>query len=333
MKLKNSFPVFILLFLFTAFGSGAFAQTGLIVPTSDQPPTDQSKKNETPKGRGNTLIYVGAGYNFLNKTTKSNAFLNDAIGVNLSVYQPFVARKLFTFGLQAGFDYGFSTKDNLPTLPNAFHVVGETSSTVAFQTSANGIKQSAFKFDLGPQLNIHAGNHFSVGAAFTVGSMVFTQPEFSAVQSTLLSGTTSNYTLLRKWNVTSGGVVLTPKLRFNYLINDWIGLWAEVNYTFLPSIKSNISTFNPQDTPNDSGLYDIFQLDNGRTTTTQTVTKYSSIGVNGGLVFSFGKKKEKMPKPITTEGGIYSEPNIDEGQIELEESTTPTAVSPEKNKK
>jgi hypothetical protein len=251
------------------------------------------------KHQGMTMIYIGAGYNLLNGTTKSDAFLNNAPGVNLSIYQPFVVRKVFTFGLQAGFDYAFSTKDNLPALPNAFHVVGETSSTVAFQNSAGGIRQSAYKFDLGPQLNIHAGDHFSIGAAFTAGAMVFTQPEFSAVQTTIrptpTGSMTSTYTLLHKWDLTAGGLALTPKLRLNYLINDWIGLWAEVNYTFMPRIKSYLSKFTPQDTPDSTGYYDIFQLDHGTTTTEQRVTKYSAVGINGGLVFSFGKKEKKCP--------------------------------------
>lgn len=274
---------------------------GLNTPVSDVPPTDQKLRGNQPildtglKNRSKTMIYVGAGYNFLNKTTKSDAFINNAAGVNASLYQPLVARKVFTFGIQTGLDYSFSTKDNPPATPAPFHVIGETSSTVAMQNSGSGLKQSVFKVDLGPQLNIHAGEHFAVSAAFMVGAMVFNQPEFTAVQKTLTPTTKNDYTLMRKWDVTAGGVVLTPKLRVNYLINDWVGIWAEVNYTFLPSIKSTITVFNPQDTPNDSGYYDSYQLDHGTTTTEQRVTKYSSIGVNGGLVFSFGKREKKCP--------------------------------------
>lgn len=243
---------------------------------------------------GKTMIYVGAGYNFLNKTTKSDAFLNNAIGINLSIYQPLLERKTLTLGIQMAGEYAISTKDNLPELPSVFHVIGETSSTVAFKNS-EGMKQSAFKIEAGPQLNFHIGDHFVISPAFLVGALLLKQKEFSAEQTTILGDETHKYTLLKKWDVTTGGVVLTPKLRLNYLINDCVGLWAEANYAFLPEIKSFTSTFNPQDTPDDEGNYDIFQLDNGKTTIEQTTTKYSAVGVNAGLVFSFGKKKEKSP--------------------------------------
>ena len=108
---------------------------------------------------------------------------------------------------------------------------------------------------------------------------------------------TSHYTLFSKLDITAGALALTPKLRFHYLINNWVGLWAEVNYTIAPTIKTYISRFTPQDTPDSSGFYDKFQLDHGTTTTEQRKAQFTSLGFNGGLVFSFGKKRGQV-RPV-----------------------------------
>jgi hypothetical protein len=290
---------FMLLLVVAMFSTNiAFAQTGDVIAVSRHHPPPTGKKEEVPKGRGNTLLYIGSGYNFLNSNTKSQAYLNDAIGVNASIYQPLVVRKVFTFGIHIGAEYGFSLKNNFPALPSAFHVIGETSSTVAYNSNAGSIKQSAFKIEVGPQLNIHIGNHFVISPAFLVGGMVLSQNEITADQTTIanniLGSQTYHYTLLRKLDMTAGALALTPKIRFHYLINNWIGLWAEVNYTIAPTIKTYLSKFTPQDTPDSTGYYDRYQLDHGTTTTEQRKFQYASIGVNGGLVFSFGRKKEKV---------------------------------------
>ena len=315
-------------FLIFFYSITAFAQTGVTPPkpnqppTSDVPPTDQpkivqlkppppvdTKKNGTIshtdgrpsmgsdtnkiiKGRGNTLFYIGAGYNFLSKSTKSQAFLSNAADVNLSVYQPLLVRKMFTFGIQMGVGYCIGINDNFPSTVGVFHVPGETSGTVAFKSSG-GIKQSAFKFEAGPQLNIHIGNHFVISPSLLVGARInFGLKEFSTEQTTIFRGFTKTYMLIQKSNTKPVSFVLTPKLRLHYMFNDLIGLWAEVNYTFLSKIRTSISTFTPEGTPDDEGMYNIEQLDNGTIATEQRTTKFSAVGVNAGLIFSFGGKSK-----------------------------------------
>lgn len=274
--------------------TGILTYTKIDKPTSSKDTTkndqDNSDTQAIPCSRGNTLFYTGAGYNFVSKNAKSDAFLNDAIGVNVSVYQPFLKRKIITFGIQINAEYAFSLSDNFPAIPNPFHVIGETSSTVALKSSG-GMKPSSFKIEAGPQLNIHIGEHFVISPAFMVGASInLGLKEFSFEQTTLLSGTSYNYTLLHKTNSKPADVSLTPKLRLHYLFNDWIGIWVEANYSFLSRIRTDITTFLPLDTPI-AGEYEKSQLDDGSYTTEHRTTKFSAVGVNAGLIFSLRGKK------------------------------------------
>ena len=127
-------------------------------------------------------------------------------------------------------------------------------------------------------------------------------------------------------------VILESKVisTINYLINNWIGIWGEIDYSFGPPIKTNISKFNPQDTPNDSGYYDIFQLDHGTTTTEETITQYQSTGMKAGLVFSFGHKKEKCPcDNIVTYDHLVA--NVPKTKDDLITKSNPENHPPENN--
>ena len=196
-----------------------------------------------------------------------------------------IKKKNFSFGFNAGGEYFSGNKDNFPATPQPFHVVGETSSTVAV-TSSGSSKNSGFKLGVAPQVNFFIGKRIIVSPMIEAGYMSMTNKGFSAVQTTNLDGNLYDYTLLSKTETKTNGLALIPKVRLNYMFTKSIGMWVETNYTMGPTVINSISTFTPQDTPDENGQYNIFQLDNGTTTTVQTKTKFSSFGVHVGVVFS-----------------------------------------------
>ena len=268
-------------------------------PTSDVPPTDQGikykvtdkvtnsreKKMEASDELPSIMIYIGAGSNSPSTTVKNDAYVTNTIGFDANIFIPIIKKKNFSFGFNGGGEYFINNNDNAPSSPNAFHVIGETSSTVAV-TSLGSSKNSGFKLGVAPQVNFFIGKRIIISPMIEAGYMNMTNKSFSAVQTTNLDGNLYNYTLLSKTETKTSGFALIPKVRLNYMFTKNIGMWVETNYTVGPTVINSISTFIPQDTPDENGQYNIFQLDNGTTTTVQTKTKFSSFGVHAGLLFS-----------------------------------------------
>ncbi len=257
-----------------AFSSVLSAQTGVIVlPSPFQPrPPD-------------IMIYVGAGSNSPSTKVKNEAYVTNTVGFDANVFVPIIKKKNFSFGFNGGGEYFSSNNDNAPSSPNAFHVVGETSSTVAV-TSSGSSKNSGFKLGVAPQINFFMGKRIIVSPMIEAGYMKMTNKGFSAVQTTNLDGNPYNFTLLSKTETKTSGLALIPKVRLNYMFTKKIGMWVETNYTLGPTVKSNITTLLPEPEPDENGQYNIEQMTNGTTKTEIRETKFSSFGVHVGVVFS-----------------------------------------------
>jgi hypothetical protein len=232
------------------------------------------------------LTYIGAGSILPSTTGKDQAYLNNNIGINASVYIPFLKKKTFSLGINAGGEYAASNKDPFNTLPSVFHVIGETSGIV---NSSGKSKQQSFNIGAGPQANFYLGNHVMLSPIFLVGYMSLTQNAFSATQTTVIDDNTHMYTLLSQAQSKTNGLALIPKLRFQYFINKRLGFWVEANYVMGPTIKNTVSTFLPEGIPDNNGQYEFQQLQEGTTKTEVRSIKYNAFGVNLGLVMGFGR--------------------------------------------
>ncbi len=272
-QIKNKFKVSIILFLFMAFSSALSAQTGLIVlPILAEPPPD-------------IMVYIGAGSNSPSTKLKDDAYATNTVGFDANVFVSVIKKKNFSFGFNGGGEYFSSNKDNAPAAPNAFHVIGETSSTVAV-TSSGSSKNSGFKLGVAPQVNFFIGKRIIVSQMIEAGYMSMTNKGFSTVQTTNLDGTLYNYTLLSKTETKTNGLAITPKVRLNYMFTKKIGMWVEGNYTVGPTVKSSITTLVPEPEPDENGQYNIDQMMNGTTKTEMRETKFGSFGVHVGVMFS-----------------------------------------------
>ena len=275
-----------LLFLFavcTFFTENAFAQSGndpIVILFQPRPP--------------NIMIYVGAGSNSPSTKVKDDAYATNTVGFDANVFVSVIKKKNFSFGFNGGGEYFSSNKDNFPATPNPFHVIGETSSTVAV-TSSGSSKNSGFKLGFAPQVNFFMGKHFIISPMIELGYMSMTTKGFSAVQTTNLDGTLYNFTLLSKTETKTSGLAITPKVRLNYMFTKKIGMWVETNYTVGPTIKSSISTLVPEPEPDENGQYNIDQMMNGTTKAEMRETKFSSFGVHVGVVFGIALDRMGIP--------------------------------------
>ncbi len=282
-SMKKSVIYLLLLFaVFTFFTEKTFAQSarpiGSGVPIGQPPPFG-----------GSIMLYIGAGSNSPSAKVKNEAYVTNTVGFDANVFVPIIKKKKFNFGFNGGGEYFSGNNDNAPSLPTGFHVVGETSSTVAV-TSSGSSKNSGFKLGVAPQVNFFIGKRIIISPMIELGYMSMTIKGFSAVQTTNLDGTIYNFTLLSKNETKTSGLAMTPKIRLNYMFTKNIGMWVETNYTVGPTIKSSVFTGLPEPNPDENGQYTIDQMMNGTIKTEIRETKFGSFGVHVGVVFSIYDK-------------------------------------------
>lgn len=231
--------------------------------------------------------------------SKSQFNVPNSGGINADIYVPFVRKGIVSFGINASGNYALSSKNPFSKLSvNPFRIINETSTTVTTTTSGSKKNQS-FQFAAGPQINIHIGKHFVVSPIFNVGYMSYVQNDFRAIQTTNVNGSTYNINLLTQTQTSASGLLLAPKLRFHYFINDWIGLWIDGAFNYSNSMKSTITKFTPSGPANNEGFYDEAVIIEGSENTETIKNNFNAVGISGGLVFVIkGKEKVKPLPPI-----------------------------------
>jgi hypothetical protein len=245
--------------------------------------------------------YLGGTGSFGIGKTKSQFHIPNLGGVQADIYVPFVRKSIITFGINVSGNYTLSSKNPFSKVSvEPFPIINETSTTVATTTSSSQ-KNKAFQFAAGPQLNIHVGKHFVISPIFNIGYMNLSQNDFSAIQTSEVNGTTYNLNLLTQSQTTVSSLLLSPKLRLHYFINDWIGLWIDGAFNYSNSLKSTITKFTPSTAPNADGLYDESAIIEGTESTETIKSNFNAVGVSGGLVFVIGSKKPKG-KPYVERG-------------------------------
>lgn len=290
----------------------------IVYPTPDkvtQSPTTGTKSIECPKGsyekngecipwpikESAAMIYLGSTGSFGIGKTKSEFHVPNLGGIQADIYVPFVRKGIITFGINVIGNYTLSSKNPFSKVSiEPFRIINETSTTVATTTSSSQ-KNQAFQFAVGPQLNIHIGKHFVVSPIFNVGYMNLSQNDFSAIQTSQVNGITYNLNLLTQSQTSVSSLLLAPKLRLHYFINDWIGLWIDGAFNYSNSLKSTITKFTPSTGPDANGLYDESAIIEGTESTETIKSSFNAVGISGGLVFAIGSRKPKN-NPIVERG-------------------------------
>lgn len=236
------------------------------------------------------FITVGGNGSFGIGKSKSQLHIPNMGGISADIYVPFVRKGIISFGINTSGNYTLSSKDPFSkTTVAPFHIISETSTTVATTTSGSKKNQS-FQFAAGPQLNIHIGKHFVVSPIFNIGYINYTQRDFSAVQTSVVNTLTYNYNLLKQTQTSVSGMLLAPKLRLHYFFNDWIGLWIDGAFNYSNAYKSTTTKFTPSTGPDANGLYDLSAMIEGTESTETIKSNFNAVGISGGLVFAIGSK-------------------------------------------
>jgi hypothetical protein len=234
------------------------------------------------------LFFIGVGGNLPNYENRDRASVTSDYGMNISVFKCFLRNDKFTFGLNAGFENTFSSKDPHYTFHGLFDVKSQRSAMLVYKHSGR-VLQSCFKFEIGPQINLRMNSHLLLSTIFQAGFVQLTQKEFSFYEIIEYNGSSYNYTLFGQNEIKTRGLAIHGKLRILYIFNRNMGLWVEVNRAVGPIIKSAVINFVPQGNPDQYGQYDIQQMNSGQNKITAKEILFSTLGVNIGIVFGIHK--------------------------------------------
>ena len=254
-------------------------------------------------------VIFSAGYgNTMPSSTTKDAYFTNSSAISGDFFVPFLLFRKGWDGTVKGGNYGFTiggsynfggNGDPSATLPAAFLVAGQTSSSVIYRGSDP--KNPGFRIGGGPQVNFYLMNHLILSPIVLAEYFSTTQKTLSAVQTTQVNGQTKEYTLLNLPETKNTGFSVTPKLRISYFLAENFGIFADAGYVFGPKVNTQTTSLKPQGNPNQAGQYNQQQLDAGTQVKSEIrSTSYQAFAVNVGLSLAFGGKKGWNGKQETT---------------------------------
>lgn len=297
------------LFLLTIIVYSAFSQKGIghvtllkknegvPVATTNAGRTDGIGHVTLLKKNAAMIIYLGGGISNPSTTTKEAGIVN-GIDINLSVYKPIWAweQSNISLGINAGGGYTTGNGDYaLDGRYTVYNLQGQSAPPMVSERGSGSPKAQGFKFEAGPQMNIHLGD-VTVSPIFNVGYMNIEQKALTVTETVQENTVDYPYDLLTQKATKTSGLGIIPKVRLAYNITSTIGLWVEGSYTMGSKIAAESTRFVMDPTiPSDS--YNLGHFQEGQYVTTKTETKYSTMGVSGGIVIALRKKGgNKSPK-------------------------------------
>ena len=234
------------------------------------------------------MFYAGVGTNSPSSTTEQAGVVK-GLDLNFSVYKPiwFWDKSNISLGFNAGGGYNFGNGDyDIKNQYRVYDLFGQSQSPTVTERGTGSPKNAGFKFEIGPQMNIHLGEKFTISPIFNIGYLSISQKSFAVTETLYFNGFEYDYDLLSQKETKTNGLGIIPKIRFAYNITSRFGIWLEGSYLIGPKIKTETTIFQPAEGPVENQYY-LGQFEDGSYTTTVKETKYSSMGVNGGIVFDF----------------------------------------------
>ena len=267
-----------------------------------------------------TQIYLGGGIFSPTQTTKEAGMVS-GIDINLGVYQPIWNWETTSLGLNLGGSYTTGNGDyQLDNRYTVYQLQGQSAPPVVAEKGTGSPKQQGFKFEAGPQMNIHLGD-VTVSPIFNVGYLSVTQKEFTVTETVQEQTVDYPYVLLTQKETKTNGLAMIPKVRLAYNFTPRIGIWMEGSYILGPKTATESTRFvlDPN-IPSDS--YNLGHFQEGQYITTKSETKYSGIGISGGIVIGLGKRTG-----TTRKGGTVTTPTASGYHIqEFNEGCTRTCT-------
>ena len=244
---------------------------------------------------GSMLLSFNGGTTLPGSNLENSDILGNGWNVNGNLYVPFWYRKtagLFhtSIGMNVGFSY-FQLKNlSQEGVTSGYNTLGQAALPL-LERENDAATRAGYLGEGGLQANLSFGK-ITFSPILNIGYLAVQGSESKISQETTLGDQNYTFDLFSQKKEALKSVVLIPKLRISYFPGR-IGLFAEANYTSGGEIKNTTSTFKPNGNPVRENYYDLKQMLAGQNETTETIHKFSTIGLNAGITISLGGEPAK----------------------------------------
>ena len=244
---------------------------------------------------GSMLLSFNGGTTLPGSNLENSDILGNGWNVNGNLYVPFWYRKtagLFhtSIGMNVGFSY-FQLKNlSQEGVTSGYNTLGQAALPL-LERENDAATRAGYLGEGGLQANLSFGK-ITFSPILNIGYLAVQGSESKISQETTLGDQNYTFDLFSQKKEALKSVVLIPKLRISYFPGR-IGLFAEANYTSGGEIKNTTSTFKPNGNPVRENYYDLKQMLAGQNETTETIHKFSTIGLNAGITISLGEEPAK----------------------------------------
>jgi hypothetical protein len=259
--------------------------------TSSAIASDGGKEGLASATMKHQSIFLGGGYKAFTNSSRTKTNLSNTNEIIIGVYLPVLNKATVNYGININAEYSFSNNSVPYSLPDPFVVEGHVSSKLN-QTQNNRQSQSGYAFSIGPQMNFAVGNKLLMSPIVQASFLHINQQGFS-IEQTINNGR-EDYTFIIQSQPQTRLNIFTvkPALRFEFILNKKIGIWAEANYTTGTEIQTNILHFYPEGKANTAGEYTLSQMQNGTEKDVITKSKYKAAGFMSGISLKLSKNKD-----------------------------------------
>ena len=244
---------------------------------------------------GSMLLSFNGGTTLPGSNLENSDILGNGWNVNGNLYVPFWYRKtagLFhtSIGMNVGFSYFQLKNVSQEGVTSGYNTLGQAALPL-LERENDAATRAGYLGEGGLQANLSFGK-ITFSPILNIGYLAVQGSESKISQETTLGDQNYTFDLFSQKKEALKSVVLIPKLRISYFPGR-IGLFAEANYTSGGEIKNTTSTFKPNGNPVRENYYDLKQMLAGQNETTETIHKFSTIGLNAGITISLGGEPAK----------------------------------------
>ena len=244
---------------------------------------------------GSMLLSFNGGTTLPGSNLENSDILGNGWNVNGNLYVPFWYRKtagLFhtSIGMNVGFSYFQLKNVSQEGVTSGYNTLGQADLPL-LERENDAATRAGYLGEGGLQANLSFGK-ITFSPILNIGYLAFQGSESKISQETTLGDQNYTFDLFSQKKEALKSVVLIPKLRISYFPGR-IGLFAEANYTSGGEIKNTTSTFKPNGNPVRENYYDLKQMLAGQNETTETIHKFSTIGLNAGITIPLGGEPAK----------------------------------------
>lgn len=208
-------------------------------------------------------------------------------GGNLGFYMPFVSKKSFSFGVDAGAGYFFSNKGKLSGI-KPFELPGVLDSYVHDDPDLSPSSRM-FRFGIGPRVDFNLIEKLQLSAGIEGGLSLLKSDPIAFDQFFKYGDHEYKKRIYSREKVEATSFQWAPKLRLSYPIAEKWKVWAEGNY-----MMSRFQVQEEQVQMTDSegnGFKEWGQFLESKYTSEKTTARWNSFGAQLGISLRLGKHK------------------------------------------